>query len=366
MSGYDLIVVGAGIIGAACAERAVAGGRRVAIVESDIVGGGVTAASMGHLVVMDDDPVELALSRYSIGFWEACAFLEEAEFNRCGTLWVAANDAELDLIPAKIARLGAAGIEARQVDAAQLHALEPALAADLAGGMLVASESVVYPPRVARWLVERSRSAGAELFHGRRVVRLTGDGVELDGGDRLQGPVLVAAGHASAGLLPELPMHVRRGHLAITDRHPGVLRHQVLELGYADSAHGSAESSVAFNVQPRPTGQLLIGSSRERGRSDGGLHMPVLRQMLERAFRYLPILRSLQAIRVWTGLRPCTPDGRPYIGAVPGRPGVWVATGHEGLGVTTAFGTAHLLHDLMDGRATAIDAAPYDPSRLLA
>ncbi len=91
----------------------------------------------------------------------------------------------------------------------------------------------------------------------------------------------------------------------------------MLELGYADSAHGADDTSVAFNVQPRPTGQMLIGSSRQFGEHDRAVDAG-LQQMLQRAFAYLPVLRE-QAIRVWTGLRPATPDGRPYLGAVPGR-----------------------------------------------
>ncbi|RXD60017.1 D-amino-acid oxidase, partial [Xanthomonas perforans] len=88
-----------------------------------------------------------------------------------------------------------------------------------------------------------------------------------------------------------------------------------------------------------------------------------LQQMLQRAFAYLPVLRELQAIRVWTGLRPATPDGRPYLGVVPGRRDVWVAAGHEGLGVTTALGSARLIVDSLLGRTPAIDPAPYAPAR---
>ena len=91
--------------------------------------------------------------------------------------------------------------------------------------------------------------------------------------------------------------------------------------------------------------------------------MPILQQMLQRAFAYLPVLRELQAIRVWTGLRPATPDGRPYLGPVPGRRDVWVAAGHEGLGVTTALGSARVIVDSLLGRTPAIDPAPYAPAR---
>ncbi len=366
MRHFDLIVIGAGIIGAQCAHLATARGRKVAIIEPDVIGGGVTAASMGHLVTMDDDPVELALGRYSLALWEQYKDVAEAEFSRCGTLWVAANEHELQSVAAKRERLARVGIASEAVDATGLRQLEPGLADDLLGGMLVADEAVVYPPRICDWLVQQAVAAGACLLHGRGVVMLRNDGVELDDGSVLSGPVVVAAGNASPALLPELPMHMRRGHLAITDRYPGVLRHQVLELGYADSAHGNDDVSVAFNVQPRPTGQLLLGSSREQGQHDSRINPVVLRRMLERAFRYVPGLAPLKAIRVWTGQRPCTQDGRPYIGAMPGRTNVWVATGHEGLGVATSTGTAHMLMDLMDGATPAIDPAPFDPARVMA
>lgn len=365
MSIHDMIVVGAGIVGAACAEAAAAEGLRVAIVEPGPIGGAATAAAMGHLVAMDDDPAELALSAYSLRLWERYATLPAAEFSRCGTLWVARDERELALVPAKIARLAAAGRHAEAVDARQLRELEPHLAPDLAGGMRVPDEAVVYPPRMARHLVNLARASGAQVFFGRRVVELLEHGVRLDDGTRLRGPVLVATGVALPTLLPELPLRPRKGQLVITDRYPGLIQHQLLELGYADSVHGDAGSSVAFNVQPRPTGQLLIGSSRQYGASDRAVSLTLLRQMLQRAFAFLPALSELQAIRVWTGLRPATLDGRPYLGRVPGRRDVWVAAGHEGLGITTALASARLVLDGLLGRASAIDPVPYRPARAL-
>lgn len=363
---FDLIVIGAGIVGAACADAASAEGMRVAIIEPGPIGGGATAAAMGHLVAMDDDPAELALARYSLRLWEAFADLKDAEFSRCGTLWVARNDNELAAASQRIARLGAAGIDARLLDAATLYALEPALVPGLAGGMLVPREAVVYPPRVASHLVQRAQSRGTRLYAGRRAHALQRGGVLLDDDTRLSGPVLVATGCALPALLPMLPMRARKGHLVITDRYPGFIRHQLLELGYADSAHGDADSSVAFNVQPRPTGQILIGSSREFSANDAAVSPSMVQRMLERSFAFVPGLRDLQALRIWTGFRPTTPDGRPYLGAVPDSVDQWVAAGHEGLGVTTALGSAKLMIDLIHGRQPAIDPAPYAPSRLAA
>ena len=363
---HDLIVVGAGIVGASCADAAAAEGLRVAIVEPGPIGGGATSAAMGHLVAMDDNPAEFVLAHYSLRLWEEFAELKEAEFSRCGTLWVARDEHELRAAAQRSRRLATTGIAAHVVDAKTLYELEPELAPGLCGGMLVPREAVVYPPRMARHLVQRAQSRGAVLHAGRRVQRLIRDGVQLDDGTCLHGPTLIATGCALPSLLPQLPLRPRKGHLVITERYPNLLRHQLLELGYADSAHGDAGSSVAFNVQPRPTGQILIGSAREFDATDADVSPAMLQRMLARAFAFMPALRGLQAVRAWTGFRPATPDGLPYLGAVPGHANLWVAAGHEGLGITTAPGSARLLVDLILGRTPAIDPAPYAPARVAA
>ncbi|WP_230473528.1 NAD(P)/FAD-dependent oxidoreductase [Dyella choica] len=360
---YDLIIVGAGIIGTACADYASREGLRVAIVEPGPIGGGATAAAMGHLVAMDDDPAELALANYSLQLWEDFTGIEQIEYSRCGTLWVAGNATEFAQIPEKIARLAAVGVPAERLESEQLYRLEPALQRGLTGGMRVPREAVVYPPGMARHLLNRACVRGTTLYP-LRATAITAHGVQLEDRTSLAGSVLVATGCALPQLLPRLPMRSRKGHLVITDRYPGVIHHQLLELGYADSAHGDADSSVAFNVQPRPTGQILIGSSREYGNDTPEVSMPMVRRMLERTFRYLPALRQLNALRIWTGFRPVSADGLPYLGRVPQRPNVWVAAGHEGLGITTSLGSARLVIDQWLDRPTAIDARPYDPARV--
>ena len=314
---------------------------------------------------MDEDPAELALARYSLQRWEAFAGVAEAEFSRCGTLWVARTDSETVGIAARVARLKASGGDAYALDAQTLYEIEPELAPGLQGGMLVPDEAVVYPPRVARHLVQRALQRGAHMHAGRFAQRLGHHKVTLDDGTVLNGPALIATGCALSALLPQLPLRPRKGHLVITDRYPQFLRHQVLEFGYADAAHADAAHSVAFNVQPRPNGQILIGSSREFDIADPATSPTMLKRMLERAFLFMPALRKLQALRAWTGFRPATPDGRPYLGAIAGHADLWVAAGHEGLGVTMALGSARLVVDLLLGRRPGIDPSPYAPARVI-
>jgi glycine/D-amino acid oxidase-like deaminating enzyme len=160
-----------------------------------------------------------------------------------------------------------------------------------------------------------------------------------------------------------LPIRKRKGHLVITDRYPGFVHHQLVELGYLKSAHSVSSDSVAFNVQPRQTGQLLIGSSRQFGAESTEVDQHILAAMLARARVYLPAVSTLSAIRVWTGFRAATPDKLPLIGPDPDDPTLWLATGHEGLGITTSLGTAELLADLITNQQPGIAPGPYFPSR---
>jgi D-hydroxyproline dehydrogenase subunit beta len=177
--------------------------------------------------------------------------------------------------------------------------------------------------------------------------------------------VVNAAGASAPMLTPGLPIVPRKGLLAITDRYPGMCRHQIVELGYLTSAHAMTSESVAFNVQPRFTGQILIGSSRELVGWDASLNHELLGRMLARATDLMPVLRDVSVIRCWTGFRPATPDKLPLIGKWEGTPGLWIASGHEGLGITMSLATAELIADQLAGRAPEIDAAPYSPMRVL-
>jgi glycine/D-amino acid oxidase-like deaminating enzyme len=141
------------------------------------------------------------------------------------------------------------------------------------------------------------------------------------------------------------------------------VHHQLVELGYLKSAHSSATDSVAFNVQPRPTGQLLIGSSRQFGAEESDVNQPILSAMLARAAEYLPGVSKLSVLRAWTGFRAATPDKLPLIGPVPGDDTLWLATGHEGLGITTSLATAELLAAALTGSEPAIAPEPYLPAR---
>ena len=362
---YDVAIAGGGIVGAACAAECAAAGLKTAVVEAGPIGGGATAAGMGHIVVMDDSPAQIALTEYSRRLWIELApsLPRDVEYTACGTLWVAADDEEMAEVERKKRVYDGIGVRAEVLGAKALAGAEPNLRAGLAGALLVPDDSVIYSPCAARYLLERARSQGATVHYG-AAYELRPDAIHLVQGDPVGARIVVnATGAWAPELTPGAQVRKRKGHLVITERYPGYVRHQLVELGYLMSAHSLTTDSVAFNVQPRLTGQILIGSSRQYGAEHSGIDQPILSRMLARAIEYMPGLTELIAIRAWTGFRAATPDKLPLIGPSPANDRLYLATGHEGLGITTSLATGRLIADQVLQRASAIPIEPYLPGR---
>ncbi len=358
------------MLGAACAREYLRQGLSVAVIERGAVAAGATAASMGHLLRVDAegaaDQHEYQLSHRSMQLWQA--WLDEsrehgaaAEHQRCGTLWIAADNEEMAAAARKQAWLQSQGHEAALLDAAQLARAEPLLRPGLTGALRVPDDGRVYPPRVAaRWL------EGARLIHG-DVAQINTHGLTLNDGRRLWGALIVLCGGlASQRFLPPGCLVPKKGQLAITQRQPQGVRHQLVELGYLKNAHRTDADTVSFNVQPRPGGQLLIGSSRQLNREDAALDMGMLGRMLKHATGFIPALKDMNLLRCWSGIRPASSDGQPLIGVHPELPRVWVTCGHEGLGITTSLASAELLVQLSLGQPPLLNPRPYSPSRFAA
>ncbi|MFF8970760.1 NAD(P)/FAD-dependent oxidoreductase [Streptomyces sp. NPDC014995] len=370
----DVVVVGAGMVGAACALYAARAGLDVVVVDRGPVAGGTTGAGEGNLLVSDKEPgPELELALLSSRLWSALAqeLGEVVEYEAKGGLVVASTPEALAALTELAAGQRAAGVRTADVPADRLADAEPYLAPDLAGGVLYPQDAQVMPTLAAAHLL---RASGARLATGRTVTGvLRGSdgavrGVRTDRGDVLAPAVVNAAGTwggevaALAGVtLPVLP---RRGFVLVTEPLPRRVRHKVYAADYvADVASGSAALQTSPVVEGTAAGPVLIGASRERVGFDRSFSLSVVRELAAGATRLFPFLARVRAMRTYLGFRPYMPDHLPAVGPDPRVPGLFHACGHEGAGIGLATGTGHLIAQTLTGKTPDLDLAPLRPDR---
>ena len=363
---YDVIVIGAGMVGAACAAMLSEAGQRVLSIDARPVGSMTTGRGMGHISVTPEKPELLSLTAYSRRLWQRLlAEMDvDPEWLCCGTLWLAREESSVEALEARLTRLRGADVYAEMVVGRALSNMEPNLCGDLAGALLVPSDLVITPARVAGALIEASQRRGARTMIGFEVERVEPGMVRLTGGQTIKArAVVIAGGYLSKRLVPGAPLRPRKGHIVVAEVPHAYCFHQLIEIDYLRLAHASEQESVAFNVQPRPNGRVWVGSSRQYEFSGDEVEPEVVERMMDRAAEFMPSIRTLKVLSTRAGFRPATRDALPLIGPVPSMPGVYIATGHEGVGITASMGTARLITDQIVGRASEIDATPFLPSR---
>ena len=392
----DVVVIGAGMVGAATAAALAATGRRVLVVDRSGPLGGTTAAGEGNILVSDKLPgPELDLALRSVALWRELAveapetdgFSEVSgapgpgpgfEFEAKGGVVVAHDQAQLALLLELGERQRAAGVEVRPLDPDGLRAAEPRIAPGLAGGAFYPQDSQVQPMKAALALLARARRDGARVVSGADVLAATrGAGGEvtalITSQGRVTAPVVVNAagpwsGEVARRLGTVVPVRPRRGRILVTEPLPaGVIGHKVYEADYVGAVTSdSAELQCSAVVEGTASGTVLIGSSRDAAGFSAAPDPAALAEMARRAVGLFPFLARVRAIRSYTGFRPASPDHLPVIGADAEVPGLFHASGHEGAGIGLAPATAELITALVAGVAPPVDPAPFAPGRFAA
>lgn len=377
MRGADAVVIGAGIVGACCADALTAAGLDVLVVERTSIAGGTTAAGEGNILVSDKQPgPELALARLSADLWRRLGeeLDDEIELDAKGGVIVATTEAGHRGMTDLARRQAAAGVDARLVGPDEVHELEPHLTPAVVGGAHYPEDLQVQPVRASAAILRRARSAGARLLTGTEVRAIRRDvqerviGVDTAAGFISTSRVVNAAGAWSAAVARmagvDLPVAPRRGHILVTEPLPPLVRHKVYDADYVGAVGSdAADAQVSSVVEGTQAGTVLIGSSRELVGFDRTLAVAVMARLAERAIHLFPMLAGVRIIRAYLGFRPFSPDHLPVIGADPRVPGLWHATGHEGAGIGLAPATGALLAALVCGTDPPLDPVPFDPTR---
>lgn len=368
----DVIIIGGGVVGLTVARRLALGGRRVRLLERSACGREASWAGAGILAPCNPhrtDPLHQLTERSLAMFEGFCAALQDQtgidpEYDRLGELTLlltpeAVPVAESDARAGAAMRMPDGSAAYEMISPAALREMEPAAAPDALGALLCRSTATVRNPRLLAALVAGCQAAGVEVCEGVAVDDLVVEGDRVVGvmaqGERHRGDCVVVCAGAWSGaigapLAEWLPVRPVRGQMVLMHAEPGRLRHVL--------ARGKRY------LVPRRDGHILAGSTEEPEAGFAKRNTPEgIAAVSEAALRLAPGLADAPLLATWAGLRPGTPDGRPYVGPVPALAGLWAATGHFRSGLTLAPVTAEALFELLEGRTYDIDLSPLRPGR---
>jgi len=349
-----IVVIGAGIVGAAIADALSARGADVTVLDMRSPGRGASQASAGALVpyieAHEDTPL-LALGTRSLAMYDA--FVERIvsrtglgiEYARSGSLDVALNDSDVAALRASKAWLDARSVRSEWLEGAAIAAFEPAVTQAASCGFFVSDHGFVGVSSLVKALVQSARLSGATFEAPVEAVAVTPqrDRVDVKAGDRsyVADDVVIAAGTWS-----------KRVRVAGIDGPPvRPIRGQLLHLRWPGPGRPSriVWSSRCYTV-PWSDGSLLVGATVEDVGFDESSTVAGVRELTTAVAELLPGASTapIEAVRV--GLRPASPDGLPIIGRLARAPRVMLATGHYRNGVLLAPLTAQVVAtSLLDG-----------------
>jgi glycine/D-amino acid oxidase-like deaminating enzyme len=382
----DVVVVGGGIVGAACTYELARAGASVTLIEREELAAGASGrnnglwvtptdarllpmarASLGrYLELVDDSPVPYRLDRDPIGLLAVA--LDEDEM----TLGARAHD------PYRVAAVEVEGLGREDV-----LGLEPALSPEVLGGWLVHHGHRLAPAALTVALALLAAERGAAVRHhlpARTLIEREGRvvGVVTDEGRIDADEVVVATGPwAHASLDPvghRLPIAGARGWLVRLDPGPERLHRLVASAGWelatgrwedgAVRAGALEDVSAATStlLHPATDGSLIAGSSRQPVLTPEAEEPGVPAKIVRGAIRLVPSLAEARVRSGWWGIRPMTPDERPFVGRLAD--GLSVAAGHGSEGVILGAGTGQLIASMLLGHESPFDPEPFDPRRL--
>lgn len=382
---YDVAVIGAGVIGTSCAYHLVKKGLSVALVDRNNVARGTSSHCDAVALIVDKQPgVDAAMGYASIQrFLELQNELDsDFELHQRGCLYACDTEQEMEVAAQYARDMQADGYNVNALSPKELLEHEPFLAKDLIGGLFSDIDLGLNPYKLCFAFVDTVLGKGLDLYTYTNVtgVRLDGEkrvqGVDTDKGFIPCGKVVDACGVWSpeigrmAGL--EIPVEPRKGVILVSAPSFKFCNQKVQEFGYMISKFSNHECKrdpelekyeVSFVIEPTDANNVLIGSSRNFAGYDISTEMEIIHVIAKRAIRFYPILKDLNCIRTYAGLRPFLADHLPLITQVDEVPGYYIATGHEGDGISMAPTTGRLISELIAGEEPYLDLTPFSFNR---
>lgn len=366
-SSADIVVIGGGIIGLTIARSlALRGVSDVCLIERGALGTEASFAAAGMLAPQaeadgEDDFFTLACRSRDLYPSFAAALLEETgldvELDTTGTLYLALNKHDLEEIEKRFDWQTRAGLPVELLNAAEARDLEPSISSSTHGALRFPKDIQVENRRLLSALVNSVNKLGPTLLTETNVDGLSTDGSRLTGVQTSRGgiscaKVVIAAGTWSSFIqhAPRtLPIEPVRGQMVCLEAKPQLTRHVIYsKRGY---------------IVPRHDGRLLAGSTSEKAGFAKHVTAGGISSILQNAREIAPSVSTLPIVDTWAGLRPCSSDGLPVLGACDEIDGLFYATGHYRNGILLAPITGELISEAIVADAASPLLVPFLPNR---
>lgn len=387
MNSFDVVVIGAGAIGSSVAYHLVKKGFNVALVERGDIADGTSSRCDAVALICDKKPgIDTKMGYASIQVLKDLAkkFSYDFEFRQRGSLYVCETDQELAIAKEYVDQQQADGYAMRMVDPHEMQELEPYLAKDLIGGIWTEPDSSMSPYKLCFAFVEEGKKLGLKVFDRHSVIdiRLNPKGavksVVTDKGEIKTKRIINCGGAWAAALGAmvgiDIPIKPRKGVILISEKTFKVVHQKVHEFGYMLSKFEDInfkrnvselveKHNVAFAIEPTEADNFLLGGHREFKGYDTSTEIEVMMAIAERGIRFFPVIKDINCIRAYAGVRPYCEDHLPIVSAVEEVPGYYIAAGHEGDGISLSGITGRMMAQIISGEETDFNIDKLNFSR---
>jgi len=388
MKAYDVIVIGGGAIGIAVSYFLSKEGMRVALIERGDLACGSSSKCDGNILLsarkpgIDTKIVDISQQLFKVIVREVS---DEFEYTQRGSMYLIENEEEWEIAKNHVSAHAKNGYSMQMLNKQDIHYEEPFLAEDVFGGFIELNHDASINPMKYVYSVSREAAKnGVELFTFCSVIdiNLNKEGavesVITDKGILLTKNVVNCAGvwAPKIGKMVdiEIPILPRKGQLLVSEKTFPVGKRKITEFGYVAVKSGNKNYSrqvspeieklgIAFVFEPTLSNNFIIGSSRSFEGYDTNVSIDVIKGLAARAIHFFPIMKEINVIHTYAGLRPYVPDNFPIISAVDEIPGFYIAAGHEGSGVALSPITGKLITQLILEEEPIIPLEKYSFSR---
>ena len=367
----EIVVIGAGISGAATACALARAGVRVTLIDRYGPAAMASGWTLAGVRQSGRHPAELPLARAAVALWQDLAEELEADtfYRRHGNLRLARTPEEVPVIERLIREQSAAGLDIAGLYGAQaIREVAPAVAEDVVMASLCPSDGHADPKATVAGFVRAAERAGAVLLFGERVLAIEVQGGKVAGvrtetrkipADR----VVLAAGIFGNELLDPLGLHVPLDVQVVTVVQSTVMAPML------DQVIGVANADVAGRQEANGRFRVTSGAEPWHGEMEYG-PSPVVRPTaaslagtFEKFARVVPAFGAARVEAIWAGLLDMTPDALPVIEASSDIDGLVIAMGFSGHGFCLGPITGRILADLVQGRTPDLKLAPFALAR---